>query len=76
MMNDALSTGVLRAERGQEKLSIVVFRGAGILAAIYLALFVSFQGGVPALMESGWVLTYLRSTSSSNAQLQAPEATS
>jgi len=39
---------------------------AGLCAMVFIPIFAIFQGGVMALMKSGWVITYLRLTRSSN----------
>jgi hypothetical protein len=61
---------------GVEEFNRMILLVAGICAAIYLPLFVIFQGAVMAFMKSGWVLTYLRLTRSPTLQPLLQEATS
>lgn len=49
---------------------------ASVCAAVYVPLFAIFQGVVMAFMKSGWILTYLRLTRSSNLHPLLQEATS
>lgn len=51
-------------ESGEFNKIILLF--AGLCSVVFIPIFAIFQGGVMALMKSGWVITYLRLTRSSN----------